>query len=78
MVADTVDAMTTNRPYRKAMPFDRVLSELQKYSGKQFDPEVVDAFRRSAEIKRMFERPSEMERAEVGLGRQRVARLAVH
>src|SRR5581483_5820210 len=47
MVADTVDAMTTDRPYRKALSFDRVVEELEKYSGSQFDPEVVKAFHSS-------------------------------
>lgn len=44
MIADTVDAMTTDRPYRAALGFDRVASELEKYSGKQFDPQIVQAF----------------------------------
>ena len=56
MVADTVDAMTTDRPYRKALPFERVFVELEKYSGKQFDPVVVTAFHKSAEIKRIMNR----------------------
>jgi HD superfamily phosphohydrolase YqeK len=57
MVADTIDAMTTDRPYRKALPFDRVLQELEKYSGRQFDPAVVTALHKSAEVKRLIERP---------------------
>jgi putative nucleotidyltransferase with HDIG domain len=44
LVADTVEAMTSDRPYRKAMPLDTVVEELHKYSGSQFDPVVVDAF----------------------------------
>jgi putative nucleotidyltransferase with HDIG domain len=44
LVADTVEAMTSDRPYRKALPIDTVVAELQKYSGSQFDPVVVDAF----------------------------------
>jgi HD-GYP domain-containing protein (c-di-GMP phosphodiesterase class II) len=43
-VADAFDAMTTDRPYRKAMPFPRALAELRKEAGKQFDPKVVRAF----------------------------------
>lgn len=46
MVADTIDAMTSNRPYRKALPFSKLRSELKANSGKQFDPEVVEAFER--------------------------------
>jgi HD-GYP domain-containing protein (c-di-GMP phosphodiesterase class II) len=44
VVADTVEAMTSDRPYRKALPVDMVVAELHKYSGTQFDPVVVDAF----------------------------------
>jgi putative nucleotidyltransferase with HDIG domain len=43
LVADTVEAMTSDRPYRKALPLDVVVRELQKYSGSQFDPVCVDA-----------------------------------
>ena len=42
LVADTVEAMSSDRPYRKGMPLDRVVQELQKYSGSQFDPSCVD------------------------------------
>ena len=44
VVADTVEAMTSDRPYRKALPVDVVVKELHKYSGTQFDPVVVNAF----------------------------------
>ena len=44
VVADTVEAMTSDRPYRKALPTDAVVKEMHKYSGTQFDPVVVDAF----------------------------------
>jgi cyclic di-GMP phosphodiesterase len=43
-VADTVDAMTSDRPYRKAMPIEAAQAEVQKFSGTQFDPNVVAAF----------------------------------
>lgn len=43
-VADSFDAMTTSRPYRPAMEIDIALEELARYSGTQFDPEVVRAF----------------------------------
>lgn len=45
-VADTMDAMTSDRVYRKALSLETVSSELRKFSGKQFDPEVVEAFHR--------------------------------
>ena len=44
LVADTVEAMTSDRPYRKALPLDIVVTELTKYSGSQFDPVCVEAF----------------------------------
>ena len=43
LVADTLEAMTSNRPYRSALPLDVVVRELHKYSGSQFDPQVVEA-----------------------------------
>jgi putative nucleotidyltransferase with HDIG domain len=43
LVADTVEAMTSDRPYRKALPLETVVRELHKYSGSQFDPVCVDA-----------------------------------
>ena len=43
-VADTFDAMTSDRPYRKGMPVEAAIEELVKCSGTQFDPQVVDAF----------------------------------
>jgi putative nucleotidyltransferase with HDIG domain len=43
LVADTVEAMTSDRPYRKALPLDIVFAELTKFAGSQFDPMVVDA-----------------------------------
>lgn len=51
MIADTVDAMTTDRPYRKALTFERVATELQQFAGRQFDPSLVDAFNSSSAIK---------------------------
>ncbi|HEY3297566.1 MAG TPA: HD-GYP domain-containing protein, partial [Armatimonadota bacterium] len=43
-VADALEAMTSDRPYRKAMPIQSALLELRANAGKQFDPEIVDAF----------------------------------
>jgi hypothetical protein len=43
-VADAFEAMTADRPYRLALSADQALSELRKFAGVQFDPEVVDAF----------------------------------
>ena len=43
-VADAFDAMTSDRPYRKAIPFDQACQEMADGAGSQFDPAVVDAF----------------------------------
>jgi len=45
-VVDAFDAMTTDRPYRKGMAPWQALEELVEKSGKQFDPVVVEAFKR--------------------------------
>ncbi len=46
-VADTFDAMTSDRPYRARLPDEVAFEELARFSGRQFDPEVVEAFRRA-------------------------------
>lgn len=43
-VSDTLDAMTSDRPYRKALPFSAAREEIVRESGRQFDPDVVRAF----------------------------------
>ncbi|MDA8085465.1 MAG: GAF domain-containing protein [Nitrospiraceae bacterium] len=43
-VADTFDAMTTDRPYRKGLSAGQAIAELKRCSGTQFDPSVVAAF----------------------------------
>lgn len=43
-VSDTYDAMTTDRPYRKAMDKEMAIDELKRCSGTQLDKEVVEAF----------------------------------
>jgi HD-GYP domain-containing protein (c-di-GMP phosphodiesterase class II) len=43
-VADTLDAMTSDRPYRPATTFAVAREEIIQLSGKQFDPSVVSAF----------------------------------
>ena len=41
LVADTVEAMTSDRPYRKGLPLQLVVAELNRFSGTQFDPAIV-------------------------------------
>jgi len=48
-VADAFDAMTTDRPYRNRLSTEQALKELEKYSGTQFDPEVVKTFKKAFE-----------------------------
>ncbi|MGN6186581.1 MAG: HD domain-containing phosphohydrolase [Thermoanaerobaculia bacterium] len=43
-IADTFDAMTTNRPYQKAMELNYVVEKIKSFAGTRFDPRVVDAF----------------------------------
>jgi len=43
-IVDAFDAMTSDRPYRKAMRRTLAIAELKKYSGTQFDPTLVDLF----------------------------------
>jgi putative nucleotidyltransferase with HDIG domain len=54
MIADTLDAMTTDRPYRRALTLSRTLEELKKHSGRQFDPRLVDLVCRSPSIRRLL------------------------
>ena len=42
-VADTLDAMTTDRPYRKACSFAEAIAEIRRCGGSQFDPRVIEA-----------------------------------
>lgn len=55
MAADTADAMMTDRPYRRALTYEQVIEEFEKYDGTQFDPDVVKAFRHSTAIRRLIE-----------------------
>jgi len=43
-IADTYDAMTSDRPYRKGMPPTTALDEIERGGGSQFDPELAIAF----------------------------------
>ena len=43
-VIDTLDAITSDRPYRKSLGFDAASAEIARQSGTQFDPKAVEAF----------------------------------
>jgi response regulator RpfG family c-di-GMP phosphodiesterase len=51
-IADALDAMTSDRPYRRAGPWDDAVSEIVQRAGTQFDPEVVACFREREEALR--------------------------
>jgi putative nucleotidyltransferase with HDIG domain len=43
-IADTVDAITSDRPYRRGQSFEKARVEVERHSGTQFDPELVEVF----------------------------------
>lgn len=53
IISDTIDAMTTDRPYRKALSLEQVIAELQRCRGTQFDPRLVDVVVSSLGIRRL-------------------------
>jgi HD-GYP domain-containing protein (c-di-GMP phosphodiesterase class II) len=54
MFADTIDAMTSDRPYRKALDPSAVRAELVKFRAKQFDPDICDAILSSSRYLELF------------------------
>ena len=51
-VADTYDAMTSDRAYRKALPHEVALNEILRCSGTQFDPDCAHPFAKAVEEER--------------------------
>ncbi len=58
LIADTIDAMTTDRPYRKRLTLDIVIAELQKCKGTQFDPSLVEVAVSSVAVRRLIAGPA--------------------
>ena len=55
MLADTIDAMTSDRPYRAALGEREVVAELTRMTGRQFDPHLCSAFLKSSAQTSLFE-----------------------
>ena len=49
-VVDTYDAITSDRPYRRARSYQVAINELQRVAGQQLDPDIVDAFSELSEV----------------------------
>jgi putative two-component system response regulator len=49
-VADAIDALTVKRPYREAFSFERALEEIVKASGRIYDPGVLQAALKTADV----------------------------
>jgi putative two-component system response regulator len=47
-IADAIDAMTSDRPYQKALPFEVAAHELLRHSGQQFDPAIITVFNKTS------------------------------
>jgi HD-GYP domain-containing protein (c-di-GMP phosphodiesterase class II) len=58
LIADTVDAMASDRPYRKRLALDAVIAELQNCRGTQFDQEIVNVAVSSVSVRRLITGPS--------------------
>jgi HD-GYP domain-containing protein (c-di-GMP phosphodiesterase class II) len=54
LISDTIDAMTTDRPYRKRLPLEVVIAELQKCKGTQFDSDLVEVTVSSVAVRRLI------------------------
>lgn len=59
-VADTVDAMRTDRPYRPAATYEETVRELERCRGTQFDPAIIDVALGSMLVRSMFAAPQEV------------------
>lgn len=75
MFADTIDAMTTDRPYRAALGEPQVRAELKRMKGRQFDPQICEALLESPLFASLFQQgttkttPKSLERLSLALSR---------
>jgi putative nucleotidyltransferase with HDIG domain len=58
MICDSVDAMLSDRPYRKALPVEAVRQELERCAGTQFDPHIVEIMLSKGTLERAAETAS--------------------
>ncbi len=68
IVADAYEAMTTDRPYRRAIGHAAAVAELRRCAGGQFDPQVVDAFLEAIESLRAGEPLRDLDRSQAQAG----------
>jgi HD-GYP domain-containing protein (c-di-GMP phosphodiesterase class II) len=66
-LADTIDAMTTDRPYRAALGEPQVRSEIKKCRGTQFDPDICDVLLASRQFSALFDLPQSSTREAIQL-----------
>jgi putative nucleotidyltransferase with HDIG domain len=59
-IADTVDAMRTDRPYRRAATYEETVRELERCRGSQFDPAIIDVALGSMLVRSMFAAPQDV------------------
>lgn len=71
LISDTIDAMTTDRPYRKRLGLDVVVAELQRCKGTQFDPQLVDVTVNSVAVRRLIAGAPQTTSFDQSLGRSR-------
>lgn len=73
-VADTLSAMASNRPYRNAIQYEKIVEEIAACSGSQFDPLVVSEFLKiSDEIGRYFVDGKALDGTHYEIGKARVS-----
>jgi putative nucleotidyltransferase with HDIG domain len=58
LIADTFDAMTSTRPYRKGLPYEVAFEELREFAGSQFDPNLVEYFIKAMERDQAANQPT--------------------
>jgi HD-GYP domain-containing protein (c-di-GMP phosphodiesterase class II) len=74
LISDTIDAMTTDRPYRKRLPLEVVIAELQKCKGTQFDPNLDEVTVSSVAVRRVIAgAAAELQQREVPMRSRRVS-----